>query len=98
MKGDIMTAAAEKDAGVYMRGRDRNFTEEEYHRISDEYFAAEARGDEVERLRLLRLIPMNPMVIKAFAEVYGRDFVIESGYDLTEANIAYGKGWLDEIE
>lgn len=93
-----MTVAVEKEPGVFMRGRDRNFTKEEYFKLGDEYHAAETRGDETERLRILRLIPMNPMVIKAIAEVYGRDFILESDFDLTEANIAYGEGWLDEIE
>ncbi len=100
MKGDIMTVAVAKERVIVMRGRDRDFTQEEYDRINDEYRAAEARGDEAEAARLLKLIPMNPTVVKAFAKIYGRDSILEADYDLTEANLAFGEGWIygDEYE
>ncbi len=81
-----------------MRGRTRNFTEEEYYKINDEFRAAEERGDEAEMARIFSLIPMRPKVVRAFARAWGKDFIIGIGVDLTEANIAFGEGWLDELE
>ncbi len=88
---------AEKERVVYARGRDRDFTEEEYEQLSDKIDAAEERGDFEEFDRLMKILPIEPRVLKAFAVGYGKDFIIESGYDLTEANLEFGEGWLDEI-
>ncbi len=93
-----MTAVVEKERVVFMRGRNQDFTQEEYDRINAEYHAAEKRGDEAAMIRILPQIPMSPRVIRAVAKVYGKDFILEADYDLTEANIAYGEGWLDELE
>ncbi len=86
-----MTAQTE----VYMHTRNGGVTREEYYDLNDQLRAAEARGDNEEYDRILRLIPIVPHVAKAAKEVFGRDFIISSGFDITEANMKYGEGWLD---
>ncbi len=87
---------AEKERVIFRHGRDRDFTREEFIALCDARDAARARGDigEYERIRLI--LPANPDVVKAFCDVYGKEFVLSSGLDLTEANLRFGEGWLDE--
>ncbi len=80
---------------IYRHGKDRNFTEEEYFALSDEMCAAEERGDVETYERLSALLPANPDVAKAFKEVYGKEYLLAMGLDLTEANLQFGEGWLD---
>lgn len=93
-----MTTAVEKEPEVYMHGRDRNFTEEEYEQINKEFDVAEKRGDETEMFRIFSQIPMSPKVVRAFAKVLGKELLFEINADLTEANREFGEGWLDEME
>ena len=44
--------------------------------------------------KLMRQIPLPPYLAKAAKEVYGADFLVENGYNLSEAEAEYGKGWL----
>jgi hypothetical protein len=57
--------------------------------------AAEA-GDEAEEFRLLRLLPMAPHLVLAAKEVYGIEYVKNSGWDLSEAYAELGEGWLEQ--
>ncbi len=88
---------AEKERVVYRRGRDRDFTEEEYEQLSAEVRAAEERGDEEEHDRLFRMLPMEPSIVRACARAWGKQHILALGVDLTEANLKFGEGWLDEI-
>ena len=81
-----------------MRGKDRDFTSEEYFELGDRLQAADERGDEEEFVRLAKMYPVSPTAARAFAKVYGKDFVEYCGFDLTEANIKYGEGWLDAFK
>ncbi len=83
---------------VYVHGRDRTFTEEEYEEMLDELLAACKRDDEEAMFRLAGMLPADPDVLKAFAYGFGRDAILEIGYDLTEANRKFGEGWLDEFK
>jgi len=51
-------------------------------------------GDEEGSIRLLRSIPLPPYLAKVFKEKVGADFLIESGYNLSEAEAEFGKDWL----
>jgi len=51
-------------------------------------------GDEEGSIRLLRSIPMPPYLAKVFKEKVGADFLIDSGYNLSEAEAEFGKDWL----
>jgi hypothetical protein len=51
-------------------------------------------GDEEGSIRLLRSIPMPPYLAKVFKEKVGADFLIDGGYNLSEAEAEFGKDWL----
>ncbi len=80
---------------IYMHGRERNFTEEEYFALGGEMWEAKERGDMETYERLSDLLPVNPDVAKAFKDVYGKEYLLAMGLDLTEANLRFGEGWLD---
>ncbi len=54
--------------------------------------AAQA-GDHQEELRLARQFPLSPHLAKAAKEIFGVKYL--EGWDLSEAEAAYGKDWLD---
>jgi hypothetical protein len=43
---------------------------------------------------LMRQIPMPAYLAKAFKETVGADFLLENGYNLSEAEAEYGANWL----
>jgi hypothetical protein len=57
--------------------------------------AAIRRGDDAEFERLCGIIPADPDIAMAFKEVYGKEYLLELGLDLTEADLKFGDGWLD---
>jgi hypothetical protein len=58
--------------------------------------AAELRkaGDEEGASRLLRTAPMPPYLAKVAKEKIGADFLINGGWNLSEAEAEFGKDWL----
>jgi len=58
--------------------------------------AAELRkaGDEEGALRLMKTAPMPPYIAKVMKEKIGADFLINSGWNLSEAEAEFGKNWL----
>ena len=64
--------------------------------LIDKFKDADKSGNEAEAVKLLRQIPISPWLAKAGKEVFGRDFLIENGYNLSEAEEEYGKDWLSE--
>ncbi len=83
---------------IYRHGKDRNFTKEEYLSLSEELFEAIQKGDNETGKRLNAILPVNPEVAKIFKDVYGKEYLLALGVDLTEANLRYGEGWLDESQ
>jgi len=51
-------------------------------------------GDKEGYSRLIRSIPMPPYLAKVFKEKVGADFLIDAGYNLSEAEAEFGKDWL----
>jgi hypothetical protein len=51
-------------------------------------------GKEEEASRLLRSVPLQPELAKIFKDVYGADYLANSGFNLLEADKVYGKDWL----
>ena len=51
-------------------------------------------GDEEGASRLLRTAPMPPYLAKVFKEKVGADFLIEGGFNLSEAEAEFGQNWL----
>jgi hypothetical protein len=58
--------------------------------------AAELRkaGDREGASRLLRTAPLPPYLAKVMKEKVGADFLIDAGYNLSEAEAEFGKDWL----
>jgi hypothetical protein len=70
-------------------------TLEEKWDLLDAIKAAEDADDEAEAERLMRTLPLAPALARIAKENYGKEFLIEHGYNLSEANVEYGDGWLD---
>jgi hypothetical protein len=85
-------------SAIYVHTRDGGMTKEQYDDLHARVDAAEKRGDSEEYDRLLHFVPLSADVAKAFRNTYGRDFLVSTGFDLTEADMKFGKGWLDEEE
>ena len=51
-------------------------------------------GDDEGYSRLTRSIPMPPYLAKVFKEKVGADFLINNGFNLSEAEAEFGRDWL----
>jgi hypothetical protein len=58
--------------------------------------AAELRkaGDEEGAMRLMKTAPMPPFLAKIMKEKVGVDYLINSGWNLSEAEVEFGPDWL----
>lgn len=72
-----------------------HFTHEETLTIIEQSQAARAAGNYEEGMRIAKRLPIAPHLAKAAKEIWGKKFLVEGGYDLSEAEVAYGKDWLD---
>lgn len=91
-----MTVKNAPEREIYIHGRTRDFTMDEYSDACDAAIAAHERGDEKEYIRLTKNLPLVPVIAKAAKFGFGKQELLEMGADLTEANLVYGEGWLDE--
>ena len=59
--------------------------------------AAELRkaGDKEGAARLFRTVPLPPYLAKIYKEKVGVEHLINSGWNLSEAEAAFGKDWLN---
>ena len=51
-------------------------------------------GDEEGYSRLIRTAPMPPYLAKVFKDKVGADFLIDGGFNLSEAEAEFGSDWL----
>ena len=51
-------------------------------------------GNEAEHDRLVRSVPMPPYLAKIAKEKIGSDFLINGGWNLSEAEAEFGQNWL----
>jgi hypothetical protein len=51
-------------------------------------------GDEEGYMRLMKTVPMPPYLAKVMKEKVGTDYLINSGWNLSEAEAAFGQDWL----
>ena len=51
-------------------------------------------GDKEGASRLIRSVPMPPYLAKVFKEKVGADFLIQGGWNLSEAEAKFGQDWL----
>jgi hypothetical protein len=69
-------------------------TEREKADITMKAYALEDAGKKNEAMALLKTLPMPPFLAKVMKEKVGADYLIESGWNLSEAEAAFGQGWL----
>jgi hypothetical protein len=62
--------------------------------ISCKAAALSQAGDEEGATRLLRTAPMPPYLAKVFKEKVGVEFLLNGGYNLSEAEAEFGPDWL----
>lgn len=70
-------------------------TDEEKWELLDAIEAAEDADNKEEAERLMHALPLAPGLARIAKESYGKEFLIENGYNLAEANVEFGDGWLD---
>jgi hypothetical protein len=73
----------------------RLMTEHEKADIAMEAIRLRKEGKEKEATALNRSIPMPAFMAKFWKEHMGKDFLINGGWNLAEAEAEYGPGWLD---
>lgn len=71
-------------------------SEKEKMRMFDLYRKLDAEGRKEEAIKVGKSIPLAPHLAMALKEVCGADYVITEGFNLSEAEAKYGKGWLNE--
>ena len=63
--------------------------------ISNRAFELLDAGDREGFSRLLRTAPLPPYLAKVMKDKMGADFLINGGYNLSEAEAEFGQGWLN---
>lgn len=69
-------------------------TFEEKMKLNDIARQLEKEGKLEEAFNISMKIPLAPYLAKAAKEVYGVEYIKNSGFDLSEAEAEYGKDWL----
>ena len=69
-------------------------TEREKADISMRAFALEDEGRKEEAIALKKTIPIPAHLAKIFKKQFGADYLINAGWNLAEAEAAYGADWL----
>jgi len=64
--------------------------------LSDKVATLWQSGDKEGFSRLIRSMPMPPYLAKIYKEKVGVKQLIESGWNLSEAEAEFGPGWLDK--
>jgi hypothetical protein len=62
--------------------------------ISNKAFTLLEAGDEEGFSRLMKTAPMPPYLAKVMKEKVGLDYLINSGWNLSEAEAEFGSDWL----
>ena len=62
--------------------------------ISNKAFELLDAGNREGYSRLIRIAPMPPYLAKILKEKMGADFLINGGWNLSEAEAEFGPGWL----
>jgi hypothetical protein len=74
----------------------QTMTIEEKLAISNQAIALDKAGDHEGYRRLTRSIPMPPYLAKIAKEKIGKDFLINGGWNLSEAEAEFGPDWLSK--
>ena len=63
--------------------------------ISRKAFELLDAGDRGGYNRVMKTAPLPPYLAKVLKEKVGADFLIDAGYNLSEAEAEFGQGWLN---
>ena len=74
--------------------QNQTMTLDEKFAIGHKAIALSEAGDEEGYDRLMRTIPMPPYLAKVMKEKVGGDYLINGGWNLSEAEAEFGKDWL----
>jgi len=74
----------------------QSMTLDEKLAISCRAAALHDAGDEEGATRLLRTAPLPPYLAKIYKEKIGVEHLINSGWNLSEAEAAFGRDWLNK--
>lgn len=77
------------------RDIERPFSNQEAMDKLDAFLAARKRGDDESALRIAQEFPLAPSLAQSMKRLYGAQAVRESGWDLSQAEKAFGRDWLD---
>lgn len=69
---------------------------EEKLRLGRRSFDLDDQGNHEEAEKLFRKIPLSPHMAMWAKKRMGADFLIQGGWNLDEANLAYGPDWLSK--
>ena len=69
-------------------------TEKEKAAIMMESIKYRDMGDKAKAHELIAKIPAPPYLAKIFKENFGAEFLIQGGYNLSEAETTFGSNWL----
>ncbi len=69
-------------------------TLDEKFAILNKSYALEDAGDKEGCLRLTKTVPLPPYVAKVMKEKVGVDYLLNSGWNLSEAEEEFGSDWL----
>ncbi len=64
--------------------------------LLDAIQAAEHAGDRDEAFRLMVTLPLHPGMAKIGKEMFGKEHLLNGGYNLSEAYAEFGDDWLDK--
>ena len=70
------------------------WTIQEKLKVSARAIKERNNGNMAEYERIMKSIPVDPYLAKNAKECFGPDFLIKGGYNLSEADIKFGSGWL----
>lgn len=70
-------------------------TREQQIDITQRAHAALTAGESEQSLKIRLQLPLAPHLAKAAKEIWGKDFLLSAGFNLSEAEVTYGKTWLD---
>jgi hypothetical protein len=62
--------------------------------IKSDELKKQGKPEEAEKLR--RQIPMSPYLAKFAKQYLGADFLVKYGWNLSEAEVEFGPGWLSK--
>ena len=72
----------------------RLLTLEEELAIARKAFELKKQGKLEEYERTIKQIPLQPYLAKFAKEYIGADFLLKTGWNLAEAEVAFGRDWL----